>query len=58
MKSNKLEIRLRNEDKLLINYFKNIKHGDRAYEARRLLELAIKKEQKEKELIKKMNAKT
>lgn len=52
MSDNKMLVaRIRKDDHLLREYFSKIKPSDHAYEIRRLLEKAIKIEQKEKEMI-------
>lgn len=49
-----LYARIREEDKLIREHFSKIKEGDYSYEIRRLLEKAIKIEQKEKKILKEM----
>lgn len=51
MAKDRLYARIREEDTLIREHFSKIKQSDHAYEVRRLLEKAIKIEQKEKEIL-------
>ncbi|CDQ41837.1 hypothetical protein [Virgibacillus salexigens] len=55
--NNMLVARIRKNDDLLRNHFKDIKPNDRAYEIRRLLEKAITEEAKEKAYIEELKQK-
>jgi len=54
MKEMKVQARLRKGDTLLREHFSKIKENDWPYEARRLMEKAIKIEREEKEILKKV----
>jgi hypothetical protein len=49
--TDKLQARIRQDDKIIREHFSNIKKSDHPYELRRLVEKAIVSEQKEKELL-------